>query len=66
MPLILFVHGEAHLMLPKLAYLTMRRSIQLLTLLGRGDASKDLEILVLTPPAQCVAPPGSTPSAGAC
>ena len=47
MPLILFVHGEAHLMLPKLAYLTMRRSIQLLTLLGRGDASKDPEILVL-------------------
>jgi putative transposase len=34
-------------MLPKLAYLTPCRSIQLLTLLGRGDASKDLEILVL-------------------
>jgi putative transposase len=34
-------------MLPKLAYLTLRRSIQLLALLGRGDASKDLEILVL-------------------
>jgi hypothetical protein len=46
-PLILFVHGEAHLMLPKLAYLTLCRSIQLLALLGRGDASKDLEILVL-------------------
>ena len=34
-------------MLPKLAYLTLFRSIQLLALLGRGDASKDLEILVL-------------------
>ena len=34
-------------MLPKLAYLTLCRSIQLLALLGRGDASKDLEILVL-------------------
>jgi putative transposase len=32
---------------PKLAYLTLCRSIQLLALLGRGDASKDLEILVL-------------------
>jgi hypothetical protein len=46
-PLILFVHGEAHLMLPKLAYLTLCRSVQLLALLGRSDASKDLEILVL-------------------
>ena len=34
-------------MLPKLAYLTLCRSVQLLTLLGRGGASKDLEILVL-------------------
>jgi putative transposase len=34
-------------MLPKLAYLTLCRSVQLLALLGRGDASKDLEILVL-------------------
>jgi len=34
-------------MLPKLAYLTLCRSIQLLALLGRGEASKDLEILVL-------------------
>jgi putative transposase len=34
-------------MLPKLAYLTLCRSIQLLALLDRGDASKDLEILVL-------------------
>ncbi len=45
--LTLFVHVEAHLMLPKLAYLTLCRSIQLLALLSRGDASKDLEILVL-------------------
>jgi hypothetical protein len=46
-PLTLFVYGEAHLMLPKLAYLTLCRSIQLLALLGHGDTSKDLEILVL-------------------
>ena len=34
-------------MLPKLAYLTLCRSIQFLVLLARGDAAKDLEILVL-------------------
>ena len=34
-------------MLSKLAYLTLRRSIQLLVLLARGDAAKDLEVLVL-------------------
>ena len=34
-------------MLPRLAYLTPCRSIQLLALLTRGDAAKDLEILVL-------------------
>jgi putative transposase len=33
--------------LSKLAYLTLCRSIQLLALLTRGDAAKDLEILVL-------------------
>jgi putative transposase len=33
--------------LPRLAYLTLCRSIQLLTLLARGDTAKDLEILVL-------------------
>jgi len=33
--------------LSKLAYLTLCRSIQLLAQLGRGDAAKDLEILVL-------------------
>jgi hypothetical protein len=30
--------------LPRLAYLTLCRSIQLLALLARGDAAKDLEI----------------------
>ena len=34
-------------MLPRLAYLTLCRTIQLLALLARGDAAKDLEILVL-------------------
>jgi hypothetical protein len=34
-------------MLSKLAYLTLCRSIQALALLARGDAAKDLEILVL-------------------
>jgi transposase len=33
--------------LPRLAYLTLCRSIQFLVLLVRGDAAKDLEILVL-------------------
>jgi hypothetical protein len=33
--------------LSKLAYLALCRSIQLLVLLARGDAAKDLEILVL-------------------
>jgi hypothetical protein len=33
--------------LSKFAYLTLCRSIQLLVLLARGDAGKDLEILVL-------------------
>jgi hypothetical protein len=35
------------LVLSKLAYLALCRSIQLLALLARGDAAKDLEILVL-------------------
>ena len=34
-------------MLSKLAYLTLCRSIQTLVLLARGDAAKDLEIVVL-------------------
>jgi putative transposase len=33
--------------LPKLAYLTLCRSIQLLVVLARGDVAEDLEILVL-------------------
>jgi hypothetical protein len=33
--------------LPKLVYLSLCRTIQLLALLARGDAAKDLEILVL-------------------
>jgi putative transposase len=34
-------------MFATLAYLSLRRSIQLLVLLARGDAAKDLELLVL-------------------
>jgi putative transposase len=34
-------------MLPKPVYLTLCRSLQLLVLLARGDAAKDLEIVVL-------------------
>ena len=39
--------AEATLVLPRLAYLTLCRSIGLLAQLARGDAAKDLEILVL-------------------
>jgi putative transposase len=39
--------SEATWVLSKLAYLTLCRSIQLLATLARGDAAKDLEILVL-------------------
>jgi hypothetical protein len=39
--------SEARCVLSNLAYLTLCRSIQLLVLLARGDAAKDLEILVL-------------------
>jgi putative transposase len=39
--------SEARCVLSKFAYLTLCRSIQLLVLLARGDAAKDLEILVL-------------------
>jgi hypothetical protein len=34
-------------LLPRLVYVTLCRSIQLLAMLARGDAAKDLEILVL-------------------
>jgi hypothetical protein len=47
--------GEAILMLSKLAYLTLCRSIQLLVLLARGDAAKDLEILSRAPPNKTIA-----------
>ncbi|MGH9258436.1 MAG: hypothetical protein ACRD08_00850 [Acidimicrobiales bacterium] len=46
MPSLLTV-SEATRMLSKLAYLTLYWSIQALALLARGDAAKDLEILVL-------------------
>jgi len=39
--------SEVRCVLSNLAYLTLCRSIQLLVLLARGDAAKDLEILVL-------------------
>jgi putative transposase len=39
--------AEATPVLPRLAYLTLCRSIKLLAQLARGDAAKDLEILVL-------------------
>ena len=38
---------RGHPVLPKLAYFTLCRSIQLFALLTRGDAAKDLELLVL-------------------
>jgi putative transposase len=41
---------EAIRVLSRLAYLTLCRSIQLLALLARGDAAKDLELLVLRHP----------------
>jgi hypothetical protein len=40
-------HRGGATVLPRPAYLTLCRSIQLLAQLGRGDAAKDLEILVL-------------------
>jgi putative transposase len=40
-------HAEVILVLSKLIYLTLCRSIQLLVLLARSDAAKDLEIVVL-------------------
>ena len=40
-------HRRGHLVLSKLAYLTLCRSIQLLVLLARGHAANELEILVL-------------------
>jgi len=51
--------------LSKFAYLTLCRSIQLLVLLARGDAAKDLEILVLRHPAGRAAPSDPTSQARA-
>jgi hypothetical protein len=42
-------------MLSKLAYLMLCRSIQLLVLLARGDAAKDLELMVLRGPTRVAA-----------
>src|SRR5512132_1523127 len=39
--------GGRSQVLPTLAYLTLCRSIQLLAMVARGDAAKELEILVL-------------------
>jgi hypothetical protein len=56
--------------LSKLAYLTFCRSIQLLVLLARGDAAKDLEILMLRHQLAVlrwqVSRPGSSPPTGPC
>jgi hypothetical protein len=49
--------------LSKLAYLTLCRSIQLLAMLARGDAAKDLEILVLRHQTRRTAPPAPTTQA---
>jgi hypothetical protein len=52
--------------LSNLAYLTLCRSIQLLVLLARGDAAKDLEILVLRHQLGCAAPPDPTTQIRTC
>jgi hypothetical protein len=56
--------------LSKLAYLALCRSLQLLVLLARGDAAKDLEILVLrhqlTVLRRQVPHPGSSPPTASC
>jgi hypothetical protein len=61
---------EVALVLSKLAYLTLCRSIQLFVLLTRGDAAKDLEILVLATSSPCCAArphvQGSSPPTGRC
>jgi hypothetical protein len=57
--------AKGQLVLSKLAYLTLCRSIQVLVLLVRGDAAKDLEILVLRQPACRPPSPDSTSEAGA-
>jgi putative transposase len=51
--------------LSKLTYLTLCRSIQLLLVLARGDAAKDLEILVLRHQVAVLRRQLSRPQAGA-
>jgi hypothetical protein len=57
-------------MLSKLAYLTLCRSIQLLALLAHGEATKDLEILVLRHQLMVLRRqthvPGSSPATAPC
>ena len=57
-------------MLSTFAYLTLCRSIQLLVLLARGDAAKDLELLVLRHQLAVLAArphvPGWSPLTGRC
>jgi hypothetical protein len=55
---------QGHGVLPKLAYLTLRRSIQLLSLLARGDRQGSGDPGA-TPPAHRAAPPAPTTPAGA-
>ena len=52
-------------MLSKLAYVALCRSIQLLVLLARGDATKDLELLVLRHQLAVLRRQTSRPQAGA-
>jgi putative transposase len=58
--------SEVRCVLSNLAYLTLCRSIQLLVLLARGDAAKDLEILVLRHQLGCAAPPDPTTQIRTC
>jgi hypothetical protein len=58
------------MLLSKLTYLALCRSIQLLSLHARGDAAKDLEILVPRHQLMCSAArshdPGLSPPIGPC
>jgi hypothetical protein len=52
-------------LLPRLAYLTLCRSIQLLALLAHDDAAKDAGDPRPAPPTRCAAPPDTAAQAGA-
>jgi hypothetical protein len=52
--------------LSKVAYLTLCRSIRLLALPARGDAYKDLEILVLRHQLAVLRSPSCTPQTRTC